>query len=81
MVERQRATGESMPKPDRETDDELRDPSTDKPVGDRQFSQDRDDKAGRSWSGLNSEPDLDEVGRFEEDADDEEARPGRTDRV
>ena len=53
---------------------------------DNRFSQDDDDKAGRSWHGMNSEIASDEVGRFREDADEEEldeepARPGRIDRV
>ena len=37
---------------------------------DRRFSQDDDDRAGRSWHGMNSETAA--VGRFEEDEDDDE---------
>jgi hypothetical protein len=36
---------------------------------DRRFSQDDDDRAGRSWHGMNSE--TAEVGRFEEDEDED----------
>ena len=48
---------------------------------DRRFSQEDDDRAGRSWHGMNSDTNV--VGRFEEDEDEtiEEApRPG-TERV
>jgi hypothetical protein len=65
-------------------DDESRDRMSDHD-DDNRFSQDDDDKAGRSWHGLNSEVASDEVGRFEEDEDDfdleEIPRPGRTERV
>ena len=40
---------------------------------DRRFSQDDDDRAGRSWHGMNSE--TDEVGRFIEDEDEDESEP------
>ena len=66
-------------------DDEARDRMSDRD-DDNRFSQDDDDKAGRSWHGMNSEIASDEVGRFKEDADDEledsePTRPGRIDRV
>lgn len=54
------------------------------PDDENRFSQDDDDKAGRSWHGMNSEVASDEVGRFEEDVDEEleeEPRAGRIDRV
>ena len=64
-------------------DDEAVDRMSDRD-DDNRFSQDDDDKAGRSWHGLNSEVASDEVGRFEEDEDDIEELtppPGRIDRV
>jgi hypothetical protein len=40
---------------------------------DRRFSQEDDDRAGRSWHGMNSE--TAEVGRFIEDEDEDEIEP------
>jgi hypothetical protein len=50
---------------------------------DRRFSQENDDRAGRSWHGMNSEIAVDEVGRFEEDQDEtvEQPPPPGSDRV
>ena len=62
-----------MPTSNPSDDEEL---ELDTQEAERRFSQEQDDRAGRSWHGMNSE--VDEVGRFEEDVDDEEApRPGR----
>jgi hypothetical protein len=38
------------------------------------FSQDDDDTAGRSWHGMNSEIDVEDVGRFDPEEDDEDLR-------
>lgn len=73
-----------MPTEIRAKEDEARDRTSDHEDENR-FSQDDDDKAGRSWHGMNSEIASDEVGRFREDADEPEdeppARPGRSDRI
>lgn len=49
------------------------------PDDDRRFSQDDDDRAGRSWHGMNS--DVHEVGRFEEDEDELVEPPAPTERT
>jgi len=71
-----------MPKQTREIEAESIDPTNDAD-DDRRFSQDHDDKAGRSWHGMNSQTEVDEVGRFKEDKDEDEIapRPGRIERA
>lgn len=62
--------------PDPRTDEEQNEAEDD-----RRFSQEHDDRAGRSWHGMNSEITSDVV-RFDEDLDEEPAeRPGRTEDV
>ena len=48
---------------------------------DNRFSQDDDDKAGRAWHGLTSEIEIEVVGRFGEDVDENDQRAGRADRI
>ena len=70
-----------MPREIRETEVEPRDPKVSDTEDENHFSQEHDDQAGRIWHGLNSEIEKDEIGRFEEDEDSDEPRPGRTERV
>jgi hypothetical protein len=49
------------------------------PDDDNRFSQEHDDKAGRSWHGMNSEYESEKAGRFDSDEDeDEELRKRRS---
>ena len=71
-----------MPTKTRDTEIEPRDPKLDH-EDENHFSQEHDDQAGRIWHGMNSEIERDEVGRFEEDEDENEPVPpdGTTERV
>ena len=72
-----------MPTERPEIEEETRAVVTNDRDDDNRFSQDDDDIAGRSWHGMNSEIEPDEVGVVEEDLDGVEVlpRPGRIERV
>ena len=70
-----------MPRETRDTELEPRDLKPSEHEEENRFSQEHDDQAGRIWHGLNSEIERDQVGRFEEDEDEEPTQPGRTERV
>jgi hypothetical protein len=70
-----------MPRDTRDKEVEPRDLKQADREDENRFSQEHDDQAGRLWHGLNSEIEREQVGRFEEDQDEEEPLPGRTERV